>query len=190
MWQQEALYVAARGFVCGSKRVCMRQWCGSKRVHMWQQEGLYAAVVWQQEGAYVAATRFVCGSGVAARGCICGSNKVCMWQQVWQWCGSNTGFWTCFSTETSPKSWQGPSLTLVALSLCFRVPPFWSRAVVAIMVAMRASHQKSGENEGKSLSFSYGRIRNISTGKHVIHKAHLVSHTIAMATEYAMGESE
>ncbi len=157
--------VAARGLICGSKRLCM----------------------WQQEALYVAARGFVCGSGVAARGCICGSNKVCMWQQVWQWCGSNTGFWTCFSTETSPKSWQGPSLTLVALSLCFRVPPFWSRAVVAIMVAMRASHQKSGENEGKSLSFSYGRIRNISTGKHVIHKAHLVSHTIAMATEYAMG---
>ena len=84
--------------------------------------------------------------------------------------------------------WSPLVHTLVALSLCFCVPPFWSRAVVAIMVAMRASHQKSGENEGKSLSFSYGRIRNISTGKHVIHKSHLVSHTIAkMATEYAVG---
>ena len=39
---------------------------------------------------------------MAARGLMCGSKRVCTWQQVWQWCGSNTGFWTCFSTET-PK---------------------------------------------------------------------------------------
>ena len=69
----------------------MWQWCGSKKVCMWQevwqqeglnvavvrqQEGLNVAVVWQQEGLYVAvsvaARGFQCGSGVAARGCICG----------------------------------------------------------------------------------------------------------------------
>ena len=40
--------MAARGFVRGSKRV-----------DVWQQEGLY----------------------VAARGLMCGSKRVCMWQQ-------------------------------------------------------------------------------------------------------------
>ena len=63
---------------------------------MWQQEGLHVA-------ASVAARGFKCGSGVAARGCICGSK-----------CGSGVAvthvFWTCFTTETSPISCQGPSL--------------------------------------------------------------------------------
>ena len=85
MWQQEGLYVAAGGLMCGSRRV-----------DVWQQEGLYVAVVWQKEGLYV-----------AARGCICGSSRVCMWQQVWQWCGSNTGFWTGLRRgSVKVEAWQ------------------------------------------------------------------------------------
>ena len=33
-----------------------------EEVDVWQQKGLYVAMVWQQEGLYVAARGFICGS--------------------------------------------------------------------------------------------------------------------------------